>query len=158
MKLVSPVLLLLIAFLSSCATGWNQTSPGFIRDRNLQKVAPGLTVASGERGCRPVYAKRVGYALFHLPFNDMSAEEVRVATSKEKGAFSILYREMVYPADMALSAAGFLFSIITVTKQIDVCPAAGSLASKEETNRLQYLSSFESERNRLSPIGVPVGL
>lgn len=158
MKYLATIPLAALLLFTACATAINQTSPGIIRDRNLARSAPGLTVASGERGCKAAYTKRVGYALFHLPFNDMDAEEVRAVTAREKGAFSILYREMVYPADIVLSFFGAWFTIITVTKQIDICPAVGSQASKEETNRLQHLARFESERNRLAAIGVPVGL
>jgi len=153
-KWLAPVTLI---GLCACATDYDSRNLAFVTDRNLEHGAANRVLSPAGQKCRIVFTKRVGYILFHLPFNEMTQRETNAALSVEKGEYSVRYRELIYPADVGLTILGFLVSIITKTKQIEVCPAVPNLASSEETKKLLIFSRFEEERKRLAPLNVPIG-
>lgn len=148
-----------LPFLGDCATQFSPTTLSIVSDKNLEQMEKPVLLASATQSqCRVVLQQRVGYVLFHLPFNEITSGQIKSALQSQKEPYSIRYREMLTPADIGLNILGFLFSVLTVTKQVEACAAPEMVESSDQAKKARIYSEFEKERKRFSRFEVPIGL
>ncbi len=137
-----PAALVFLVF-CSCATTVHK-DPFYLNMSGNTEMLDGINF--GGQDCTPVLEKKIGYALFALPMNRFSEEELRPVRQQYS---TIRYREVAYGSDIALSALGFLVTIIVKTGVIEGCGRSG-------TNGLPPFKMFqllEAEKDRVVPLG-----